>query len=271
MLQHAPRALSRRFFALTHLCEIHRSVAVGVNFVDHVLQLGLGGVLAKGAHHGAEFFDGDGAIAVLVEEGEGLLELCERDMGEVRGTVSTSCDQLSSRERHRIRTSDLLCYRMICGVGRRGCGRIGQSRRASRSHRLQSCATCLYEPSVCERGMRAVGWQNVSGMVRRESRAWAGWLFVDEWNVRLRSCDSSFGRRCCDDTEKLSPPSPVSSPPSFAHKEGAEPIRPVTTRLLHTLVACLRFCLSTPSLIGASHRIALHDMAWQLTNWSAIV
>jgi hypothetical protein len=45
------------------------------HFVDHVLELGLGGVLAERAHDGAELLGGDGSIAVLVKEREGLLEL----------------------------------------------------------------------------------------------------------------------------------------------------------------------------------------------------
>ena len=44
----------------------------GIRLVDHVLELSLGRVLAEGPHHGAELLGGDGTIAVLVEEGEGL-------------------------------------------------------------------------------------------------------------------------------------------------------------------------------------------------------
>mmetsp|Transcript_7993 Transcript_7993/g.18713 ORF Transcript_7993/g.18713 Transcript_7993/m.18713 type:complete len:210 (+) Transcript_7993:141-770(+) len=57
------------------LWEVNCAVAVSVDLVDHVLQLSLGRVLAERAHHGAELLGGDGAIAVLVEQGEGLLEL----------------------------------------------------------------------------------------------------------------------------------------------------------------------------------------------------
>mmetsp|Transcript_17193 Transcript_17193/g.43122 ORF Transcript_17193/g.43122 Transcript_17193/m.43122 type:complete len:228 (+) Transcript_17193:318-1001(+) len=56
------------------LWEIDGAVAISVHLVDHVLQLGLSGVLAQGAHDGAQLFRGDGAISVLVEQSEGLLE-----------------------------------------------------------------------------------------------------------------------------------------------------------------------------------------------------
>jgi hypothetical protein len=57
------------------LREINGAVAISIDLVDHVLELSLSGVLAEGAHDGAKLFGGDGAIAVLVEQGEGLLEL----------------------------------------------------------------------------------------------------------------------------------------------------------------------------------------------------
>jgi hypothetical protein len=46
--------------------EINGAVVVGVDLVDHVLELRLAGVLAEGAHDGAELLGGDLAIAVLV-------------------------------------------------------------------------------------------------------------------------------------------------------------------------------------------------------------
>ena len=49
---------------------------ISVNFVDHVLELSLCGVLAQWAHDSAQLFGGDGAIAILVEERERLLEFC---------------------------------------------------------------------------------------------------------------------------------------------------------------------------------------------------
>lgn len=49
-------------------------LTVGVHFVDHVLQLSLGRVLAQGAHHGAQFLGGDGAVTVLIKLGESLLQ-----------------------------------------------------------------------------------------------------------------------------------------------------------------------------------------------------
>lgn len=39
--------------------EINSSVVVGINFVDHVLELRLRRVLPKGAHHSAQLLGGD--------------------------------------------------------------------------------------------------------------------------------------------------------------------------------------------------------------------
>ncbi len=47
------------------------------HLVDHVLQLGLGRVLTQRAHDSSQLLGGDGAITVLVEKGERLLELSD--------------------------------------------------------------------------------------------------------------------------------------------------------------------------------------------------
>jgi hypothetical protein len=39
--------------------KVNRAIVVGVNLVDHVLELGLAGVLAEGAHDGAQLLGGD--------------------------------------------------------------------------------------------------------------------------------------------------------------------------------------------------------------------
>merc|ERR1719310_2313866 len=57
------------------LWEIDGAVTIGIHLVDHVLKLSLRWVLSKGAHDCSQLLGGDGAIAVLVEQGEGLLEL----------------------------------------------------------------------------------------------------------------------------------------------------------------------------------------------------
>merc|ERR1719506_895979 len=57
------------------LREVNGSVTISVDLVDHILELSLGRVLTKGTHDCAQLLGGDGAIAILVEEGEGLLEL----------------------------------------------------------------------------------------------------------------------------------------------------------------------------------------------------
>jgi hypothetical protein len=48
---------------------------VGIDFIDHVLELGFGGILSERPHNGAQLLCGDGSISVLVEERERLLEL----------------------------------------------------------------------------------------------------------------------------------------------------------------------------------------------------
>jgi len=50
---------------------------VSVDFIDHVLKLSLGWVLTEGPHDCAQLLGGDGAVTILVEEGEGFLELCD--------------------------------------------------------------------------------------------------------------------------------------------------------------------------------------------------
>ncbi len=65
------------------LGEINGAVAICIDLVDHVSELGLGGVLSKGSHDGSKLLGGDGAITVLVEEGERLLELCNLFLGKL--------------------------------------------------------------------------------------------------------------------------------------------------------------------------------------------
>lgn len=50
-------------------------LTICIHLIDHVLQLCFGGVLAQGSHHCPQLLGGDGAISILVKEGEGLLEL----------------------------------------------------------------------------------------------------------------------------------------------------------------------------------------------------
>merc|ERR1712100_267667 len=68
------------------LGEIDGTVAVGVDLVDHVLELGLRGVLAEGPHDGAQLLGGDGSVAVLVEEGKRLLELLDLLFSQLLGS-----------------------------------------------------------------------------------------------------------------------------------------------------------------------------------------
>merc|ERR1719456_2060168 len=65
------------------LREIDSTVAIRIDLIDHVLQLSLSGVLAQRAHHRAKLLGRNGAIAILVEEREGLLELSNLLLGEL--------------------------------------------------------------------------------------------------------------------------------------------------------------------------------------------
>lgn len=56
------------------LGEINGAVAVSIDLVNHVLQLSLGRVLTERTHNGAQLLGGDGAVTVLVEQGEGLFQ-----------------------------------------------------------------------------------------------------------------------------------------------------------------------------------------------------
>lgn len=49
------------------LGEIYGSVSVGVDFVDHVLKLGLSGVLPEGAHDCSQFLGGLRCTLVVME------------------------------------------------------------------------------------------------------------------------------------------------------------------------------------------------------------
>ena len=60
-------------------------LTVSIHFVDHVLEFCFCGVLAQGSHDCAQFLGGDGAIAVLVEKGEGFLEFGNLLFGQLVG------------------------------------------------------------------------------------------------------------------------------------------------------------------------------------------
>jgi hypothetical protein len=49
-------------------------ITVCVDLVDHVLKLGFSRVLSERPHDGSQLLCGDGSIAILVEQGECLLE-----------------------------------------------------------------------------------------------------------------------------------------------------------------------------------------------------
>ena len=48
-----------------------------------ILELCLSGVLAQQSHHSSQILGGNGAISILVEEGEGFLELCNLFFGQM--------------------------------------------------------------------------------------------------------------------------------------------------------------------------------------------
>ena len=69
---------------------MHVFLTVSVDLVDHVLQLCLGGVLSQGAHDGAQLLGRDGAVAVLVEKAERLLELGDLLLSQLIGLEKKS-------------------------------------------------------------------------------------------------------------------------------------------------------------------------------------
>ena len=73
------------------LGEIDLSVAVGVNLSNHCFQLRVCGFLPQTLHHVSELLCGDGAAAVLVEDGERVLELLHLSAGKIRPVDSLSC------------------------------------------------------------------------------------------------------------------------------------------------------------------------------------
>merc|ERR1719264_752167 len=82
--------------------EIDGPISVCIDLIDHVLELRLCWVLAQGPHHCAQLFGRDGAIAILVEEGEGLLELSNLFFGQLVGHGRSSvrkCNRAQSQAR----------------------------------------------------------------------------------------------------------------------------------------------------------------------------
>jgi len=69
------------------LGEVDCTAAILVNLVDHVLELGLRGVLTEGAHDGAQLLRRDRTIAVFVKERERLLEFSDLLVGQLVGHV----------------------------------------------------------------------------------------------------------------------------------------------------------------------------------------
>merc|ERR1712057_126153 len=79
---------------LEELRELDGAVAVTINVGDHLLELLVLDLEAKGAHGGLELTDVDGAGSIRVEEGEGLTDLVELLLGELTGFL------LSTTARH---------------------------------------------------------------------------------------------------------------------------------------------------------------------------
>merc|ERR1719198_2652298 len=73
------------------LGKVNGAASISVYLVDHVHELCFRGVLAEGAHNGAKLLGGDGAIAVLVKQGECLLEFCDLLFGELVSHCARLC------------------------------------------------------------------------------------------------------------------------------------------------------------------------------------
>merc|ERR1719181_1347302 len=96
------------------LREVNGAVAVGIDLVDHVLQLRLGRVLAERAHDGAELLGGDRAVTVLVEEGEGLLELGDLLLGQLLVTHDCLFPSPSLSKREKASLNSAICSSVSC-------------------------------------------------------------------------------------------------------------------------------------------------------------
>ena len=73
------------------------------HLIDHVLQLSLRGVLTERTHHGSQLLGRDRAITILVEQGEGLLELSNLLLGK----LVCSFTQHSERCQSQIQTPEM--------------------------------------------------------------------------------------------------------------------------------------------------------------------
>jgi len=69
--------LGRSRHHLAEFFEINGTVAIRVDLVDHVFDLGFSGVLAEGFHDLVELLDGDGSISIGVKECEGMPICCD--------------------------------------------------------------------------------------------------------------------------------------------------------------------------------------------------
>ena len=69
--------------AYTARAQNESELTISIHLVDHVLQLGLRWILSKRPHHRAQFFGGDGAVTILVEQWERLFELCTKKEGNI--------------------------------------------------------------------------------------------------------------------------------------------------------------------------------------------
>jgi len=101
--------------------EIDGAVAVSVDFVDHVLQLSLGGVLTERSHDSSELLSGDCAIAVWggceqrVEVGKmSNLPLSKRENASLNSGRNTSPPALGIASDPELLTRDLLCSFTMC-------------------------------------------------------------------------------------------------------------------------------------------------------------
>jgi hypothetical protein len=130
--------------------------------VDHVLKLSLGRVLAERAHDSAQLLRGDGAVTILVEQGEGLLELGNLLLCSDTPQFSTRSSYCSSRPvacvssppdfesgAHRRITSPPPPARRRGGVGRR--------RPAPQTLSARSCARPALLPPAPARPYQSAG------------------------------------------------------------------------------------------------------------------
>lgn len=79
-----------------HFYELYPTISI--HLIDHVLEFGFSWVLTQRPHDCAQLLGGNGTISIFIEQGEGLLELWNRNTGWIKQNKNTD------------RKTDYSCY-----------------------------------------------------------------------------------------------------------------------------------------------------------------